>query len=871
MESRDHERPNFKTNEVRDIVKSLYGLSGDIRELPSERDQNFHIIADTGEEYVLKIAAESERRETLEMQNSAMHHLSSSYSKINSSMIKRSINGLEIETNTRAGKTHFVRLVSYLPGRVLAQVNPHTPELLADLGRFVGSISACLASFDHPAAHRVFYWDLQNASSVIEKYNELITEDTRRELVDYFLHLFESLVSPKLKELKSSVIHNDANDYNVIVNHPHDNELRSLGILDFGDMVYSYTINELAIAIAYAILDKPDPIVVAQEIVSGYHAVSPLSEIELEVLYPLVCARLAMSVSIAAHQQNLEPDNEYLSISQIPAWKTLAILKEIHPRFATYCFRSAAGLKPCKNSQVVVDWMKKNRKHFGSPLGVHINERNSTVVDLSVGSLDVTSPHHLTDHRAFGELIDNKLAAAGVDIAIGRYNEPRLIYTGDQYALASGERRTVHLAVDLFADSGTPVFSVYDGIIHSFQDNALPFDNGPTIIIEHTTTPNAPTFYILYSHLTRGSLEGLSIGKHIKKGQQIGRVGEYPDNGGWPPHLHFQLIIDMMDMMGDFYGVASPSKRDVWLSICPDPNLILQIPTNMYPEPDLSTNEILEVRSKSIGPSLSVSYGKPLNIVRGFMQYLYDETGREYLDIRNNVPQVGHSNPRIVKVLNQQATVLNTNTRYLHQNLVRYAQRLTARLPMELCVCFFVNSGSEANELALRLARTHTHQMDIIAIKGAYHGNTAELINISSYKHAGPGGEGAPTYVRIVRMPDTYRGEYRGSDAGERYAKDILQATKKIEQDGRGLAAFICEPLMGCGGQIVFPRNYLKDAFKYVREAGGVCIVDEVQVGFGRMGDYFWGFETQRVVPDIVTMGKPIGNGHPIGAVVTTR
>ncbi len=871
MESRDQQRPNFKINEVSDIVKSLYDLSGDIRELPSERDQNFHIILDTGEEYVLKIAAESERRETIEMQNSAMHHLSASCSTINSPMIKRSVDGLEIETSTRAGKTHFVRLVSYLPGRVLAQVNPHTPELLVDLGRFIGTISECLASFDHPAAHREFYWDLQNASLVIRKYKELITEDTKKELVDYFLHLFESQVFPKLKELKSSVIHNDANDYNVIINHPHDNELRSLGILDFGDMVYSYTINELAVAIAYAILDKPDPIAVAQKIVSGYHAVSPLSEIELEVLYPLICTRLAMSVSIASHQQELEPDNEYLSISQIPAWKTLAILKEIHPRFASYCLRAAAGLEPCQNSQVVVDWIKKNRKQFGSPLGMHINGKNGTVVDLSVGSLDVTSPHHLTDHRAFEDLIDKKLAAAGVDIVIGRYDEPRLIYTGDQYALASGEKRTVHLAMDLFIDSGAPVFSVYDGILHSFQDNALPFDNGPTIIIEHTTTPNGPQFYILYGHLTRNSLEGLTIGKYIKKGQQIGCVGEYPDNGGWPPHLHFQLIVDMMNEKGDFYGVAPPSKRDVWLSICPNPNLILQIPSNMFPEPDLSKNEILEIRSRSIGPPLSVSYGNPLNIVRGFMQYLYDETGREYLDIRNNVPQVGHSNPRIVNVLSQQAAVLNTNTRYLHQNLVCYAQRLTERLPTELSVCFFVNSGSEANELALRLARTHTRQRDIIAIKEAYHGNTDELVNISSYKHDGPGGEGAPPYVHVVRMPDTYRGEHRGSDAGERYANDILQATQMIKQGGRGLAAFICEPLMGCGGQIVFPSNYLKDAFKYVREAGGVCIVDEVQVGFGRMGDYFWGFETQGVVPDIVTMGKPIGNGHPIGAVVTTR
>ncbi|MFW9806135.1 MAG: aminotransferase class III-fold pyridoxal phosphate-dependent enzyme, partial [Candidatus Thorarchaeota archaeon] len=359
----------------------------------------------------------------------------------------------------------------------------------------------------------------------------------------------------------------------------------------------------------------------------------------------------------------------------------------------------------------------------------------------------------------------------------------------------------------------------------------------------------------------------LSVGKPVKKGEQIGRVGVYPENGGWPSHLHFQLIVDMLDENGDLFGVAPPSKRGVWLSICPNPNLILQIPDSIFPKPKLTQPEIIDLRAEHIGRPLSVSYRKPLTIVRGFMQYLYDENGREYLDIRNNVPQVGHSNPRIVEVLRQQASVLNTNTRYLTENLVMYAKRITDKLPKKLCICFFVNSGSEANELALRLARTHTKQKDIIAIDGAYHGNTSELVNISSYKHDGPGGEGAPPHVHIVPMPDTYRGIHRERNAGKLYAEEVLKAV----EESKGIAAFICESLMGCGGQIVFPKGYLKEAFKHVRNAGGVCIVDEVQVGFGRMGDSFWGFETQDVIPDIVTMGKPIGNGHPIGAVVTTK
>lgn len=253
--------------------------------------------------------------------------------------------------------------------------------------------------------------------------------------------------------------------------------------------------------------------------------------------------------------------------------------------------------------------------------------------------------------------------------------------------------------------------------------------------------------------------------------------------------------------------------------------------------------------------------------MRGWKQYLYDEEGRVYLDGVNNVCHVGHCHPHVVKAGQQQMALLNTNTRYLHEHLVRYAQRLCATLPEPLSVCFFVCSGSEANELALRLARTHTGRQDIIVVDAAYHGNTTELINMSPYKHEGAGGTGAPAYVHKAPLADAYRGPYKRSDpgAGAKYARSIEEITQRHQ-----VAALLCEALPGCGGQIVFPENYLKAAYRAVRSAGGVCIADEVQIGFGRVGTHFWGFESQGVVPDIVTMGKPIGNGHPLGAVMTT-
>lgn len=288
---------------------------------------------------------------------------------------------------------------------------------------------------------------------------------------------------------------------------------------------------------------------------------------------------------------------------------------------------------------------------------------------------------------------------------------------------------------------------------------------------------------------------------------------------------------------------------------------------------DLSPQKIIELRKKLIGKSLRTHYKEPIKVGRGALQYLYDDKGKTYLDCVNNVAHVGHSNPRVVKAAQRQMAILNTNTRYLYDYLVKYAEKLVKKFPEPLKVVFFVNSGSEANGLALRLAYTYTGKKNMIVIDHAYHGNTSSLVDLSPYKFEGPGGCGPGPHTYKVTMPDTYRGPYKRNDkdAGIKYARHVIDTIERLKEEGKGLAGFIAESLLGCGGQVPLPNNYLKTVFKAVREAGGVCIVDEVQVGFGRVGSHFWGFEKQDVIPDIVTLGKPIGNGHPLGAVVTTH
>ncbi len=285
-----------------------------------------------------------------------------------------------------------------------------------------------------------------------------------------------------------------------------------------------------------------------------------------------------------------------------------------------------------------------------------------------------------------------------------------------------------------------------------------------------------------------------------------------------------------------------------------------------------SPEEVLEMRKHYVNPAIFHYYKKPIMIVEGKGQYLFDEKGRRYLDGFGGIVtvSVGHCHPEVVKAANtQNETIQHTTTIYLNPGIALYAKELAAKMSGDLKVCYFVNSGSEANDLAILMARAYTGNYDLIALRNAYHGGspgTMALTSHHTWKFNVPHSFG----VTHARMPDLYRGQYgpEDPDAGKKYAADIHE-TVQFCTSGR-IAAFIAESIQGVGGSVVFPDGYLQHAYAHARDAGGLCIADEVQAGFGRTGTHFWGFETQGVMPDIVTMAKGIGNGCPLAAVVTT-
>ncbi len=860
-------RPHFSPADAERLAREHFGVEASASALPSDRDQNFLLRVDGTATWVLKIASAAEERVVLEMQVEMMGRLTAC--GVPCPHVRASTTGAPIlSVEGDDGRVHLAWLVSYLPGVPLAEVRPHSPGLLRSLGHTLGRLDACLADFDHAAAHRAFDWELGRAPEVIRRHVVHVREPERRALVERFLDRFERDTMPLLPGLRTGVIHGDANDYNVLVNPPTTPEREVVGLIDFGDVVHSITVAELAISAAYAMLDKPDPLATAAHVAAGYHAAYPLEETELEVLFPLVTMRLCLSVAMSAFRQAAEPDDAYLTISERPAWDLLERLDTISPCWAQYRLRETCGDEPCPHAPAVVAWLTAHAGEI-APV-VEPDPRTSPVVvfDFSVGSTEwgtdaLSTPMLATD------LIERRMREAGAVVGVGRYDEARLVYTGAQFRAEGGPPRTIHIGLDLFQPAGAPVFAPLDGTVHSFADNDLPLDYGSTILLEHRPD-GCPPFFTLYGHLSAASLEGLEEGDPVRKGQPFATLGAPDENGGWAPHLHFQLITDLLGKRGDFPGVGGADEQAVWRSLCPDPNLILRIPDDAFPKRGRNREEILGARRSRLGPSLSVSYRRPLHIVRGAGTYLYDADGRAYLDCVNNVCHVGHAHPRVVAAAARQMAVLNTNTRYLHDHIVDYAARMTALLPDPLSVCFFVNSGSEANDLALRLARAHTGAQGVVVLDGAYHGHTTALIEISPYKHDGPGGTGAPDYVHPVPMPDVFRGPYRGPDAGARYAEHVERTVAHAQCDDGSTAAFIAESLLSCGGQIVLPEGFLAAAYRHVRAVGGVCIADEVQVGFGRVGSHWWGFETQNVVPDVVTLGKPIGNGHPLAAVVTT-
>ncbi len=855
--------------QIAHVTEQLYGFVPIIQRLPGEYDCNALVTNQSGSKYVLKIMHPDRTSDFVDMQIAALTHIATHASHVPTQRVIPQKNGALWAQFQIANTTQIVWMLSYIDGTLFADASPIDDAIVGNLATLLGQLDTALLTFQHVATERVLEWDVMQAEW-IGAYLHAFESNVERTIVEVMLTRFQQNMQLYGTGLRRSVIHGDANDYNVVVGQPGYNNRQVAGLLDFGDMMRTATVSELAIAAAYAIMRHPQPIDALMIMVTRYHAHHPLNEAEMALLFDLICMRLCISVTVSAIRKRERPNDAYMVVSEAPAWKLLHLFAAQHPRMMHYRIRSACGVQPVPSHDRIVAWMQTQvcEPILGKPLQPH----ETIALDLSVGSTVLGADPRNASMPRFAHVIETFMDGR---IGVGGYLEPRMIYTTDRYESAeefTAERRTLHLAVDFWGPAGTPVHAVLPGKVHMLEYLPADLDYGYLTVLEHVTD-SQDRFYTVYGHLSDESIRTLVVGQTVNAGQRIGSFGVPDVNGKWPTHVHFQIVLDFLDMGRDFPGVGYASQLPVWASLSPNPNVLLRMEEHRFPSPQKPVTQTLVERQARIGRNLSISYRKPLKIVRGWRQYLFDHTGRKYIDAYNNVAHVGHCHPRVVKAATAQYALLSTNTRYLNDQLQEYARRMSETLPEGLDVCYFVNSASEANELAIRLMKAYTGRQDMIVLDAAYHGHTNTLIDISPYKHDGPGGTGAPEWVHTALIPDDYRGPYKRIDplAGKKYAAQVQSVIEQIQAKGRMLGGYIAETLPSVGGQIVLPEGYLADTYQYVRAAGGVCIADEVQVGFGRIGTHFWAFQAHGVIPDIVVMGKPIGNGQPLGAVVTTR
>lgn len=846
-----------------------WGIKARLSALDGEFDLNFKAECADGTRYIVKVMRPDCDRALVEMQCDVLRHINATASSVNVPAVVQSTSGSSVETLLdESGHTRLVWVLSFLEGVSYASFTPKSQSLISHLGSSIAQLHMAVEGFNHPALHREFKWNLTQASWVNESIS-VITDSRRRELLSSVMLGYSNLLD-SVKTLPSFAIHNDINDYNLLAKATLYQDPEVSGIVDFGDMCVGPRVCDLAIAGAYVMLDHPQPEVALSSLVAAYHAVLPLSATEIDLIYPLLRTRLVVSVVNSTIEALEKPEDPYVVISQAPAWRLLESSSVVHSLISAR-LRVACGFPVSESAKRVGDYLAQ-LPHGACAAIVGVDVASAPCLSLSVEGCSVPqNPFELmtSEARALGVSITT------ADVWLGYYNEPRLVYTDNAFRQGpwkASDRRTVHLGVDVFASSGTKIHAPLDGVVCVVENRQASLDYGGLVVLQHAT-PSGDGFYSLYGHLNPDVCQKLNQGQKLKAGDVFAELGTQEKNGGWAPHLHLQLAMGINGLGTNWPGVANPDERDFWNAQCPNPAVLLNLPDEKVAYAPVNESMTLAQRREDFGSNLKLSYSKPVMLLRGWKHYLFDQWGRPYLDAYNNVPHVGHAHPRLQAIVSEQLKRLNTNTRYLHPVQSAFARKIMSKMPDQLCICYFVNSGSEANELALRLSRGHTGGKDIVTPDHGYHGNTTGAIDISAYKFNAPGGVGKPDWVQLVDIPDVYGGRFRDPDpdCAQHYSDQIDDALANIKKTGGHLAGFIAETFPSVGGQVIPPDGYLDQVYRKIRTAGGVCIADEVQTGLGRLGEYYFAFEQQKVVPDIVVLGKPIGNGHPIGVVVTTQ
>jgi 4-aminobutyrate aminotransferase-like enzyme/Ser/Thr protein kinase RdoA (MazF antagonist) len=813
-------RPAVTVDQVAAWTRDHFGVDGRGLELGSQQDRNVLLTSDDGSQHLAKVSNPVFARAEIEAQNLVMRQLSARGHATPRPVA--SVDGEEIVTIDVDGVPHALRLLTFVPGAPLSSTGVPWPGTLAQIGRLAGQVSAALADVAHPGLDRDLQWDLRQGESVVADRLALVAAPERRALVEQAVARARATLDPVRDDLPIQPVHGDLTTDNLVGERDAAGVLQVSGIIDFGDAMTSWRVAELAVACSAVFRDEPHQPLAVLPLVEAFDGEVHLTDAELTALWPLIVVRGATLVVSGAEQLAVDPDNAYAAAALDDEWAMFEVPAAQDPEVMTTAIRLALG-RTVTSPKLLTGT---------APLVASFTERPPSVVRLGHDSDVLWDGSWLEDGAAAEQRVLDDAASGGA--AVTAFAEGRLTRAP---ALSRDQPSNIALGVDLSTASAVTLTAPFAGTV-THRDGAVVLTG-----CDHAVVLRTPA-----ASVSDG--EAVSVGDALAVTDRVTVWLTTSD-----------AVVDRLPPR-----FVRPAELAAWRTRVLDPSTLLGTP----PLPDGPSDDLLVRRTGAYAPLQSHYYADPPQIERGWREHLVDTTGRHRLDMVNNVTILGHGHPEIAAAAADQWRRLNTNSRFHYAAVAELSERLLATVPDELDTVLLVNSGSEAVDLALRLTAAFSGREDVLCVTESYHGWTVASDAVSTSTSDNPrADETRPARVHAVELPNAYRGTHRGPDAGQAYARDALAEIERLAAAGTPVGTWIAEPRNGNAGAIGLAPGYLPLVYDAIRAGGGVCISDEVQVGYGRQGEWFWGYDEHGVVPDVITIAKAMGNGHPLGAVVT--
>lgn len=846
-------RPDVDEAGAVKIALACYGIEVDARELGSNQDRNFLLTERDGTRSVLRIDNPVFADDARDAQHAALDAYRTA--GVPAAAV---LPGLDGALTQRSPQGYAVRRSDFAPGEPMLDCGYLAPVVIEEFGALAAASVNALAGLEHPGLDRAHMWDMRVAHDETVRLAPSIADAELRERVLAVAEEARAALAPLAEALPVQAVHGDLTDDNVMGERGDDSRLHPRTVLDLGDLAYGWRVAEPAVTISSLLHHEPERPLRVLDAVVAFHRDAPLGAAEARALWPLVALRAALLVASGWKQLEIDGDNEY-------ARERIAGEQAI--------FDAATALPLAEVTELVLAALGYQGVAAGSelklvsaPAGAAAEAEplrpilpglagEVAVLDPGVESGDLSSGAWLAQ-QAEDRLVDRALL--GASAAVLPYGVYRLTRTAVDAADAA-ETWPVDTEIWLRGGDDVEVAAPADATVEAVdaESGAL------TLRLDGRWRLRLSAVY-----------PAVEEGDSVAAGDAVALL---PASESKRPLIVGLRRADAPELRGAARSSAlvSPDRAPAWRRFTHDPAGILGLQSLV--QRDESGDELAR-RERIFASAQERYYERPMQIERGWRHHLVDTTGRAYVDMVNNVTGLGHGHPGVADAVNRQIRILGTNSRFLYRELAEYSERLLALLPEDsgLDTVLLVNSGSEAVDLALRLAQAATGRKTVVALREAYHGWTMASDAVTTSAYDNPYAlENRPDWVHVADVPNRFRGTYRGGAAdagvGAAYASDLAADLERLSGEGRPVAGFICESVLGNAGGVMLPTGYLAKVYERVREAGGLCIADEVQVGFGRMGSSFWGFEQSGVVPDLITIAKPMGNGFPIGGVITSK